>query len=80
MTRGITRRSREDLLTRNRLIASEAAACALSAGYQGVAVELLEQGRAVLWSQILESAPEPTLAKARPDLAERLAAIAIALS
>ena len=80
VTRGITRRSREELLTRNKLIASEAAACALSAGYQDMATELLEQGRAVLWSQTLESAPEPALAQARPDLAERLAAIAIALS
>jgi hypothetical protein len=80
VTRGITRHSREELLTRNRLIASEAAACALSAGHQGLAVELLEQGRAVLWSQTLESAPEPALAEAHPDLAERLAAIAIALS
>jgi len=79
VTRGITRRSREELLTRNRLIASEAA-CALSVGYQNVAVELLEQGRAVLWSQTLESAPESALAEARPDLAERLAAIAITLS
>ena len=39
------------------------------------AVELLEQGRSVLWSQLVERRTDLTvLRQARPDLADRLAA------
>lgn len=79
VTRGITRRSREQLLARNGLLARDAAACALTAGSPERAVELLEHGRAVLWSQNLETTPSPALAAVQPDLANRLAAVATAL-
>jgi hypothetical protein len=54
-------------------VASDASACAVADDAPGRAVELLEQGRGVLWSQMLDARTERTaLRAARPDLAERL--------
>ncbi|MEU4767545.1 CHAT domain-containing protein [Actinosynnema sp. NPDC023794] len=54
-------------------VASHAAATALAAGRPERAVELLEQGRSVLWSQLLDLRTDfVALRDARPDLARRL--------
>ena len=53
--RGLDRVSRERLIAEFPLLASNAAACAIAADRPALAVELLEQGRAVLWSQLLET-------------------------
>jgi hypothetical protein len=53
-------------------LARDAAACALRCGERQTAIELLEEGRAVLWGQRLETLSDVTaLRRARPDLAER---------
>ncbi|MEU4766383.1 CHAT domain-containing tetratricopeptide repeat protein [Actinosynnema sp. NPDC023794] len=55
-------------------VASHAAATALTAGRPERAVELLEQGRSVLWSQVLDLRTDLlALRDVRPDLARRLA-------
>ncbi|MEZ0116014.1 tetratricopeptide (TPR) repeat protein [Catenulispora sp. EB89] len=71
---GAGRRSRERLLTsEGSALAADAAACAIAAGQPERAIELLEQGRAVLWSQMLETRTDLTaLRLAHPDLAARL--------
>jgi tetratricopeptide (TPR) repeat protein len=54
-------------------VASDAAATALAAGRTERAVELLEQGRSVLWSQVLDLRTDLlALRSVRPDLAQRL--------
>ncbi|KOX20623.1 hypothetical protein ADK67_29045 [Saccharothrix sp. NRRL B-16348] len=54
-------------------VASDAAATALAAGRPERAVELLEQGRSVLWSQLLDLRTDfLALRSAHPDLARRL--------
>lgn len=53
--RGLDRVSRERLTAEFPLLASDAAACATATGRLALAVEMLEQGRAVLWSQLLET-------------------------
>jgi hypothetical protein len=53
--RGLDRVSRERLIAEFPLLASNAGACAIAADRSALAVELLEQGRAVLWSQLLET-------------------------
>jgi tetratricopeptide (TPR) repeat protein len=54
-------------------VASDAAATALAAGRPERAVELLEQGRSVLWSQLLDLRTDfLALRGVRPDLAQRL--------
>jgi hypothetical protein len=54
-------------------LASEAAACAITAGDPARALELLEQGRAVLWSQQLDTRTNLTaLTAVAPELAARL--------
>ena len=71
--RGVGRVSREYLLRDFPLLGSDAAACAIAAGRLPEAVELLEQGRAVLWSQLLETRSDLTvLESAHPELAGRL--------
>ncbi|MET8197970.1 hypothetical protein [Micromonospora taraxaci] len=69
-SRGLTRSDREAMLSHWPGLASSAAAAALSADLPEVAVELLEGGRAVLWSQ----APDlgATLAAEHPIIAARL--------
>jgi hypothetical protein len=76
VTRAVTRRSREALLSRFAPLASEAAGCAVAAGSAGRAVELLEHSRAVLWSQALDTGSARALRTADTDWARRLAAIA----
>ncbi|QFZ19577.1 hypothetical protein [Saccharothrix syringae] len=51
--RDLSRHDQELLLTRFGGVASEAAAAAISAGLPERAVELLEQGRSVLWNQVV---------------------------
>ncbi|PSL45976.1 CHAT domain-containing protein [Saccharothrix carnea] len=51
--RGLGRRDQELLLTGFGAVAGEAAAAAISAGRPERAVELLEQGRSVLWNQVV---------------------------
>lgn len=77
-TWSITRRSREELLARYALLAGDAAACALSARRLPPAVELLEQGRSVLWAQALDATGPGTRAPS-PAVARRLSEIAAAL-
>ncbi|MEV4758491.1 hypothetical protein AB0J86_25765 [Micromonospora sp. NPDC049559] len=57
-------------------IAGMAAAAALDAGRPEAAVELLEQGRTVLWSQLLDSRTDLSeVARAAPELAARMLAV-----
>jgi CHAT domain len=71
---GAGRRSRERLLaSEGSAVAADAVACAIAAGQLDRAVKLLEQGRAVLWSQMLETRTDLTaLRQAHPGLAARL--------
>jgi len=78
--RAITRPSREQLLARSRQLATNSAASALQTGAVTTAVELLEQGRAVLWSQALERSLAADLATAHPAIAARFEEIATTLS
>jgi len=78
--RGLDRGSQELLLAGRPGIASDAAACAVAAGHPERAVELLEHGRAVLWSQLLQLRGElDDLRQSEPAIADRLAAIRAAL-
>jgi hypothetical protein len=59
-------------------VAGEAAAAALSAGRPETAVELLEQGRAVLWTRVLQTRGDPaygSLDNLTQDLAAELAEV-----
>ena len=78
--RGLDRRSQEQALARLPGIACDAAACAIAAGHPEHAVELLEHGRSVLWSQLLQLRGEhDDLRIASPELAGRLDALRAAL-
>jgi tetratricopeptide (TPR) repeat protein len=78
--RGVGRRSRERLLADWGGLAADAAACAIAADRPGLAVELLEQGRGVLWSQLLETRTDlDALREADPELAARLDTVRAAL-
>ncbi|MFJ8076537.1 hypothetical protein ACIQ7Q_21955 [Streptomyces sp. NPDC096176] len=73
---GAARSDREMLLTRWRGLAGDAAAAALGAGRPDTSVELLEQGRSVLWSQLLDLRSDLTEMRDRaPALARRLVAV-----
>ena len=73
---GLTRASRAEQLARWAGLAADAAACAVLDGQPERAVELLEQGRSVLWAQGLRLRTDLTrLAGASPRLARRLDAI-----
>jgi tetratricopeptide (TPR) repeat protein len=73
---GLSRADREQQLVSWPGVARDAAACALQAGRLELAVELLEQGRAVLWGQMLQTRADLTeLAASHPELASRLAGI-----
>jgi tetratricopeptide (TPR) repeat protein len=77
---GVARHSREQLLANWGGLAADAAASAIAAGQPERAVELLEQGRAVLWSQLLEIRTDlTTLHENHPDLAAKLDAARAAL-
>lgn len=57
-------------------LAGDAAAASISAGQPDKALELLELGRAVIWSQVLEMRADiDQLGEADSDLAKQLAAI-----
>jgi hypothetical protein len=71
--RGLDRASREKLLGDYPGVAAQAAASAVAAGDPGRGIELLEQGRSVLWGQLLETRSDLTvLHEAHPELAARL--------
>ena len=71
--RGVSRPSRERLLQDWAGLAADAAGCAIAAGQPDRAVELLEQSRGVLWSQLLETRTDLTqLQQVAPELATRL--------
>jgi tetratricopeptide (TPR) repeat protein len=71
--RGIGRSSREQMLHEMSGLGSDGAACAVAAGKPRRAVELVEQGRAVLWSQLLEVRTDPAaLRDAAPELAAQM--------
>ena len=78
--RGVSRRSQEELLADWPELARDGAACAVAAGQVQRAASLLEQGRAFLWTQLLETRTDVArLRDAVPDLADRLAAVGAAL-
>jgi hypothetical protein len=61
-------------------LARNAATCAIQVGQYAQAVELLEEGRAVFWSQALQlRTPMTKLHDAKPDLEKRLRYISLAL-
>lgn len=58
-------------------LAADAAACAIEKGAYSKAIELLEQGRTIFWSQALQLRPDLTVLLAvNPTLAEELEAVA----
>ena len=62
-------------------LAPDAAAAAVMVGRPDAAVELLEQGRSLLWTQALMLRSDLSrLAEIAPDLAERLDSIRVALA
>jgi tetratricopeptide (TPR) repeat protein len=79
-SRAARRPSREALLTRARTVAADGAACAILTNRPGRAMVLTEQGRNVLWSQLLETRGDvAALRDTVPQLAERLTSIGGAL-
>ncbi|MFC4049869.1 hypothetical protein ACFOY4_09265 [Actinomadura syzygii] len=71
--RGMTRHGQESVLARFPWLAGDACATALDADRPERALELLEQGRAVLWSQSLQTRqPLTALREAAPAIAARL--------
>ncbi len=71
--RGIGRKSQERQLAVWTSLANNAAACAINAGRPMEALQLLEQGRSVLWSQLLETRTDLTdLRSVNKDLAMEL--------
>jgi hypothetical protein len=73
---GVSRVSREHLLRYWSRVATDASACAVADGSPDGAVRVLERGRAVLWSQLLDSRGDFTqLRAAHPRLADRLRAV-----
>jgi tetratricopeptide (TPR) repeat protein len=79
-TRGLGRGDQERLLQKYAENVVDAAACAAAGRQPGTAISLLEQGRALLWSQLLETRTDLTaLAAIDPDLGARLVAVRTAL-
>ena len=73
---GLNRATREGQLAQWAGLAADAAASAVLDGHSRRAVELLEQGRSVLWAQALNLRSDLTrLAQKHPGLAERLDSI-----
>ena len=74
---GVERGARERRLDRWDGVATAGAAAALEAGDPDLAVELLEQGRSVLWSQALQTRDDASVLRARdPALYDRLRSVA----
>lgn len=79
-THGLDRVVRERRLARWSGLASEAASCALHAGDPDRALELLEQARGVIWSQLLDAGEGLTALRAvDPEAADRLVELDTAL-
>ncbi|MET8028565.1 CHAT domain-containing protein [Streptomyces avermitilis] len=79
--RGLARGDRERLLAPYAHLATEAAACAIACGRLEQAVELLDQGRSVLWGQALDTRADLTeLYEAHPETAARLDDVQAGLS
>ncbi|WP_436532516.1 CHAT domain-containing protein [Actinoplanes sp. HUAS TT8] len=79
-SRRTSRTTREGLIADWFGLAADAAACAVASGRPEKAVSLLEQGRGVLWSQLLDSRTDlGELRRAAPDLAAALQRIGAAL-
>jgi hypothetical protein len=77
---GQTIQARHSKLTSMGNIASEAAAVAISAARYDTAVEWLEQGRSIVWSQLLQlRTPIDALLDAQPSLANDLIRVSRAL-
>jgi tetratricopeptide (TPR) repeat protein len=73
MWHGAQRLSHEETLVNWAGLASDAAACAIAAGDLELAVEMLETGRGILWSQAANLRTDlDDLRSSRPDLAIRL--------
>ena len=71
--RGLDRATQEYQLGVWGSLATDAAAWAITAGHPEHAIELLEAGRTILWSQLLQTRDETEdLRATHPDLAERL--------
>src|SRR5215470_13654709 len=72
--RGIGHQDQQHLLQAHAAsLGRDGAACAIAAGRLDLAVELVEQGRGVFWSQLLDTRTDLTaLRQAAPDLAEQL--------
>jgi hypothetical protein len=79
--RGISYRDQQHLLAQHAPgVATDGAAIALKAGRKATAVELLESGRGVYWSQVLDARSDlEQLRREVPAQAERLAACRAAL-
>ncbi|MBB5866812.1 CHAT domain-containing protein [Allocatelliglobosispora scoriae] len=70
---GMPRHDGERALAAWPTLAADAAACALQAGDERLALQVLEHGRAVLWQQLIDTDSDlGELAGAHPDLAEQL--------
>ncbi|MBL7254007.1 CHAT domain-containing protein [Paractinoplanes lichenicola] len=77
---GIGGADRRRLLTTMFGAASDSAGCAIEAGRPAVAVEHLEEGRTILWSQVLDIRGDLSqLHKSHPGLADRLDEVRSAL-
>lgn len=77
---GHSRDTREQLLSDYTGLATDAAACAIDADRPARALELLEGGRAVLWTQLLKTRTDRTALRAvAPGLAKRMDRVAAAL-
>lgn len=78
---GLKQADRERHLSRLRNVAQDASASALSTAQPDSAIELLEQGRSVIWSQYLQySADLTALRTSAPTIAERLHEVQVALA
>jgi hypothetical protein len=72
--------SRQQALTCSDGLACDAAACAIQSGQYDKAVELLEEGRGIFWSQALKlRTPMTDLHDVAPQLEEKLGRISVAL-
>ena len=70
---GLDRATQEEQVAEWADMAANAAACAIAAGRPRQAVEVLEQGRSVLWTHVLRLRSDLTLLRERaPGLADRM--------
>jgi tetratricopeptide (TPR) repeat protein len=77
---GQTIQARHRELTAMGSVASEAAAVAISAAHYDTALEWLEQGRSIVWNQLLQlRSPVDTLHEVQPGLADDLMRVSKAL-